>query len=184
MTNYLTLILLIILFLLILVNFYFLFHYLKKIYLHNKMLKDTIKLLNDNDLKTKNNLRKNVILKVKNEPYDLYYETFRVHIYIKLLSNYSKDPLYINNKYQWVIKGNKKNKIIDINSFIDFKPEITDKKEVIKLVIVYPNASALLKYINEVELDIIYPNKDLYGVYVLTYETIFNDKTIINRKNN
>lgn len=174
--------LLIILFLIILIICTIIFHYLKKIYLHNKMLKSTIKLLHSDNLNTKNNLRKNVISKVKNESYDLYYETIRFHIYIKLINNYNKDPLYINNKYQWVIKGSKKNKIIDINSFIDFKSDVKDKKEIIKLVIVYPNASALLKYVNEVELDIIYPNKDLYGVYVLTYETIFNDKTIINKK--
>ena len=58
--------------------------------------------------------------------------------------------------------------------------KIKDDKEIHKLFIVYPNARQLMRAVNECEYEFIYPETDVFGVNVITYNTLLYTKEVKN----
>lgn len=119
---------------------------------------------------------------VKRKPYDIYYETI-THIYnIRVLPNYKHKELFLESKTKWVMVNHieeKKHQDAKIKNFINYNPLPQGKKDIIKIVLVYPNAKAIIKFINQCELNFIYDDKEVYGVKVITYENLYNRHSII-----
>ena len=41
-----------------------------------------------------------------------------------------------------------------------------------KIFLIYPNARSLLRYINECEMEFVYPQTDVYGARIITYKAL------------
>lgn len=143
---------------------------------------------------SKTNKRKNDILKLfmtacqnkeitkytlqylKKADYDVYFESEKSIYYVKVILNPGSQEICINNAVQWQIR-----KLNDPNGHLVFVEKIEslmrldlknkEKKEH-KLFIIYPNTRALLKVINECEMVFVYPDTDVYGASVVTYQNL------------
>ena len=118
--------------------------------------------------------------------YDFYFES-RTHIYyIKVVPNFKNYEISVNNKTRWQIidrKNDGKLKYVEnISELMNYNITFASKKIVKKLYIIYPNAISLVKYINECELAFIYPDTDVYGCNIITYQNLKEHPEIIEAK--
>lgn len=96
---------------------------------------------------------------------------------IKIIYNYSKLEISVNNKNHWELNdkvvaskksGTKLEGIYDLINKQDFSFELPMKK----VYLIYPSSKVLLKAVNESELNFIQPNTDCYGVHLIKYDEI------------
>lgn len=117
-----------------------------------------------------------------NMPYDILFETLTSVYYIKIIYNYGASEISINNPYKWEVRksinDNNNRYISNLGYFIDFKVKET-KKTCKKLFIIYPNARVIVRYINECELKFVYPDNEIKGYNVVTYQNLLMDDKII-----
>ncbi len=142
-----------------------------------------------NQLENIINLRKlkdSTTLKIsEDKAYDFYLES-RTHIYyIKVVPNFKNDEICVNNKTKWQIIRNMTNAnlfVENIDGLMNLDISYPTKKIIRKLYIIYPNANVLLKYINECEIVFIYPDTDVYGCNVITYQNLIEHPECIEGK--
>ncbi len=104
------------------------------------------------------------------EPYDYIFKTPNHNYYIQVVPNFGTYEICINNSVKWQIR-----KSFNDNS-MNFVPNVEklmrldiDDPKAKKLYIIYPNATSLLKYINECEMIFVRPETDVYGANVVPY---------------
>lgn len=104
------------------------------------------------------------------EPYDYIFKTPKYDYYIQIVPNFGAYEICINNSVKWQIR-----KSFNDNS-MNFLPNVDklmrldlDDPKAKKLYIIYPNATSLLKYINECEMIFVRPETDVYGTNVVPY---------------
>lgn len=150
-------------------------------YLHKrKMTSDVMELLKM--IAIENKISNYKLILVTKAAYDIYFETITHSYYIKLIKNFNNAEISVNNPYMWQIRETleeKKIKFVEgIYEFVNFKPE-ESKKQVTKIALVYPNARALMRYINECELNFIYPDTIVNDCYIMTYEAVASNHDLI-----
>ncbi len=115
------------------------------------------------------------LIKEKNKPYDYYLETVSNIYYIKVIYNYSCYEISINSKYKWQYRKDiydEKIRFIEgITDFVNMKFQ-SQKKEVKKICLIYPNSRSLLYYINESDIAFVNAEEPLYGINFVTYEQL------------
>ncbi len=104
------------------------------------------------------------------EPYNYIFKTPKHNYYIQIVPNFGAYEICINNSVKWQIR-----KSFNDNS-MNFVPNVDklmrldlDDPKAKKLYIIYPNATSLLKYINECEMVFVRPETDVYGANVISY---------------
>lgn len=120
---------------------------------------------------------------VKKSTHDFYFETDKHIYYIKVIYNLSNQEICINNAIKWQLR-----RLNDHNETFSFVEGVeplmrldltnTEKKEH-KLFIIYPDITALLKVINECEMVFVYPDTDVYGARVISYDKLVEDTSIL-----
>lgn len=102
----------------------------------------------------------------------------QIHYYFKVIDNRSKHDITIYDRYNIYrrTRNNHKKKIRNIQSFIDFVPE---KPHYVKVLIINPNASAILKYHNVGEFHIVDYFHRLYGIHIIPLEKIITDSELL-----
>ncbi len=98
---------------------------------------------------------------------------------IKIIYNFDKLEISINNKNYWQVNDkivSSKKGGAKLNDIYDLINETVDEKYK-KIYIIYPDAKAIIKALNESELVFVNPTTNCYGVNVLKYNDI---KEIIN----
>ncbi len=118
--------------------------------------------------------------------YDIYFEC-RTNIYfVKIVKNLSNHEICVNNRIKWQLStslNDSKVKLVeDIEGLMDKKIDFQTKKIVKKIFIIYPNAKLLLRYINECDLNFIYPTTDVYGANIITYQALKENPNLIEGK--
>ncbi len=103
-------------------------------------------------------------------------------IYICVVSNFNCNEILVNSPLKWQTKANPTDESI---KFIDsiktpMLAKINEDKEVKKLFIIYPNARQLMRAVNECEYEFIYPETDVFGVSVITYNELLYTKEVKN----
>lgn len=113
----------------------------------------------------------------EDKAYDFYYENAKNIIFIKIVFNFDKEEICVNNKVKWQLKKNKNDHreryVQNIEPLMNKVFE--SNKKVQKIFIVYEDSRSLLKYINESELIFITPKVDVYGSKVITYNELKNN---------
>ena len=121
-------------------------------------------------------------LKNDNLPYDFTLTTKKSIFYIMIVKNAFSDEICINNSVKWQKgrpQGQENAKFFnDIDKLMRVDLPKTEGKKTRKLYIIYPNARLLLKYINECEMEFVYPITDVYGTNVVTYFEFKDDINI------
>ena len=115
--------------------------------------------------------------------YDYYIESEKHKYFIKLINNPTKDEICVNNAIKWQLRSGVKEKEIRFVEGVEslMRMDIKkDEKQVHKLFIIYPNAKALLKVINECEMVFVNPNTDIYGANIITFNQLEQDHELIN----
>lgn len=113
---------------------------------------------------------------VKKANYDVYFESEHSIYYVKIIFNPGCYEICINNAIKWQIRkindhSERMNFVENIEPLMRLDLRNKDKEEY-KLFIVYPNARALLKVINECEMVFVYPDTDVYGASVVSYKNL------------
>lgn len=94
----------------------------------------------------------------------------------KIIRNFSNAEINVNSKLYWQINhgavssrksGEKMNNVYDLICFDESSLKL-DKK-VIKVHIIYPNASRIMKVLNECEMKMVTPKLDIYGTRIVKY---------------
>lgn len=100
--------------------------------------------------------------------------------YVYTIYNPKCSEILINSKNKWQIKENPTDdSIVFLEDIVrPMMSQIKDEKEVRKLFIIYPNARQLMIAINECEYAFVYPNTDVYGANVVTYNRLLCMKDI------
>ena len=144
--------------------------------------------LNDEDENV--NLNSNDLFKLKRiskknnaqELYDFKMILPNKILFIKIIPNYSNAEICMNNATKWQIRksfNDTKENYIEIDEFVRFDAQKETKDiKACKLALVYPNANAILRYVNECEMKFVTPKTDLNGLFVMTYQdlkTNYND---------
>ena len=149
-------------------------------HINEKRKKDCFNLLEKICNNSKND---NYVLEtVNNKEYDYYIETEKDKFYIKLINNPSNQEICVNNAIKWQLRRSmyeKEMRFVDgVENLmrLDLKNE---GKTNHKIYIIYPNARALLKVINECEMVFINPTTDIYGARILTYRQLEEDNDLL-----
>ena len=104
------------------------------------------------------------------EPYDYIFRTPNHNYYIQVVPNFGAYEICINNSVKWQIRksfnDNSMNFVPNVEKLMRLDLEDPKAK---KLYIIYPNATSLLKYINECEMIFVRPETDVYGTNVIPY---------------
>ena len=149
-------------------------------YRHQKMYENILNLLAN--IAKENKIINYKLRRVKRKPYDIYYETI-THIYnIKVLANYKNQELFLKDKTNWQFIDHVedlKHTEIKIAEFINLDSKNQGKKDIIKMILIYPNAKAIISFINQCELNFVYDDKEIYGTKIVTYENLYNRHNII-----
>ncbi len=136
-----------------------------------KMYKDVYDTLNSLKIKSRENEFE--IKKSNDKSYDYIFKTPNNVFYIKIIPNFSNYEICINNSVKWQIR---KSFGDDSLNFVEGVEDLMrmefSERNAKKLYIVYPNAKALLKYINECEMVFVKPETDVYGASVVSYQAI------------
>lgn len=118
----------------------------------------------------------NVIIANK-ECYDYKLSKNNITYLIKVIYNYNKLEISVNNKNHWEVNdkvvsskkgGTKLQGIYDLIN-VEYKDE-----SIRKIYLIYPTAKVLLKAVNESELTFIYPNTNCYGVNLIKFDEFNN----------
>ena len=143
-----------------------------------KMNKDIADALNNLRIKTKENEFE--IKKSNDKAYDYIFKTPNSLFYIKVIPNFSNYEICINNSVKWQIR---KSFGDDSLNFVDGVEDLMrmefEQKNAKKLYIIYPNAKALLKYINECEMVFVKPETNIYGASVVSYQALKENPNIL-----
>lgn len=120
---------------------------------------------------------------VKKDTHDFYFEDEKNIYYIKVIYNLSNQEICINNAIKWQLRKfgepNQKNQFVDeVEPLMRLDLNHPTKKEH-KLFIVYPDATALLKVINECEMEFVYPDTDVYGACVIPYAKLVENLNLL-----
>lgn len=146
----------------------------------NKMKNDVLNLLER--IAEENKINNYKLYYYSKSIYDIYFETLTHVYYIKLIPNFQNAEISVNSPYKWEVRENlseRKPKFIDgIYEFLNMKTSDT-KKQITKIAIIYPNARALMRYINECELNFVYPDTNISGCFIMTYESINSNHDLI-----
>ena len=136
-----------------------------------KMYKDVYDTLNSLKIKSRENEFE--IKKSNDKSYDYIFKTPNNVFYIKIIPNFSNYEICINNSVKWQIR---KSFGDDSLNFVEGVEDLMrmefSERNAKKLYVVYPNAKALLKYINECEMVFVKPETDVYGASVVSYQAI------------
>lgn len=113
---------------------------------------------------------------IKGKVYDYEVDTKECIYLIKVIYNFQKLEISINNKNYWQLNdkivtskkgGAKLEGIYDlINTNFDYE------KQYKKVYVIYPDTKAIIKALNESELIFVEPDTDCYGVNVIKYKEI------------
>lgn len=122
-------------------------------------------------------------LALKKSPiYDIYFETLTHTYYIKVIFNFQSLDICLNNPYKWELgqsEFNESPKFVDgVERLIDFKPPKT-RKENKKIFLIYKNSRSIMRYINECELNFIYPQDEINGCNIITYMELLAEHSLI-----
>lgn len=120
---------------------------------------------------------------VKKDTHDFYFEDEQSIYYVKVIYNLSNQEICINNAIKWQLKKlgepNQKHLFVDeVEPLMRLDLSHPSKKEH-KLFIVYPDATALLKVINECEMEFVYPDTDVYGAHVIPYNKLIENLNLL-----
>lgn len=113
---------------------------------------------------------------MKKEVYDLYFEGDESIYYVKVLDKLTGKEVCINNALKWQIREYGLEQSMHFVEGIeglmrmDWTPNSSKRQH--KLFLIYPNARALLKVINECEMAFIYPDTDVYGTQVINWRLL------------
>ena len=148
-----------------------------------KMYKDVYDALNSLRIKSRENEFE--VKRTSNEKaYDYTFKTPTSIFYIKIVPNFSNYEICINNSVKWQIR---KSFGDDSLNFVEGVEDLMrmefSEKNAKKLYIIYPNAKALLKYINECEMVFVRPETDVYGTNVIPYVALKEKPEIFNKIN-
>ena len=136
-----------------------------------KMYKDVYDTLNSLKIKSRENEFE--IKKSNDKSYDYIFKTPNNVFYIKIIPNFSNYEICINNSVKWQIR---KSFGDDSLNFVEGVEDLMrmefSERNAKKLYVIYPNAKALLKYINECEMVFVKPETDVYGASVVSYQAI------------
>ena len=114
---------------------------------------------------------------------DYIFETIKYRYYIKVVPNFSNQEITVNNSVKWQLRKSFNDETLrfvnGIEPLMRLELSNTDGKQSKKLYIVYPNARALLKYINECEMEFVHPDTDVYGTNIITYINLNENRDII-----
>ncbi len=112
----------------------------------------------------------NSLTKTLGAPFDYLLETKTKKIYIKLLRGYSNYDLYINDENNTYFKKtlSNKEKKVKLNNLINVSLPIDQNKEVIKLIIIYPNCNFVFHRMTELQEEYIDFNKEIYGLNIIS----------------
>ena len=136
-----------------------------------KMYKDVYDALNSLKIKSREN---EFEVKRSNEKsYDYIFKTPNNVFYIKIIPNFSNHEICINNSVKWQIRKSFGDDSLNFVEGVEdlMRLEFSEKNSK-KLYVIYPNAKALLKYINECEMVFVKPETDVYGATVISYQAI------------
>ena len=100
----------------------------------------------------------------------MYYENITNIYYVKVLKNLNGGAIFIKNKNDFYYEKNSiKYKFIkSLKKFINYEPKKNDRKEIRKLVVVYPMASAIIEEKKEKSILM----KDYATSFLQTYQWI------------
>ncbi len=121
---------------------------------------------------------------VRNSCYDYILDIKNAIYYIKVIPHFSNDEICVNNRIKWQIRNGSFDdsvRMVDgIEPLMNMPMNEDNKnKKMKKLYIVYPSARVLLKYINECEMEFIYPDTDVYGANIVNYSQLLSEENII-----
>lgn len=119
---------------------------------------------------------------VKKDAYDLVYEDDKRVIYVKIVYNPANREICVNNAIKWQLRTHGGSEEMSFVEGIEalMRMDVKQKEKYNKKVyIVYPSARALLKVINECEMVFIYPETDVYGTYILSYNDLKENPELI-----
>ena len=170
----------VIIFLLIL--FIIIYNLIKK-WRTTKMFYDCEKVLQS--LIDKNNPNQYKIERINSkEPYDYIFRTPKYNYYIQIVPNFGAYEICINNSVKWQIRKSFNDESMNFVPNVDklMRIDIDDPKAR-KLYIIYPNATSLLKYINECEMVFVRPETDVYGANVIPYAGLKERPELFNKIN-
>ncbi len=104
------------------------------------------------------------------EAFDYVFYTPKYNFYIQIVPNFGSHEICINNSIKWQIRKSFNDTSMNFVPNIDklMRLDIDDPKAK-KIYIIYPNATSLLKYINECEMIFVRPETDVYGTNVIPY---------------
>lgn len=152
-----------------------------KNYKISKRRNDIIKLFGK--IATHNGITDYKIEYVKKDTHDFYFETAKHIYYIKVIFDHKEQEICINNSTKWQLRAFHDSMtptqfVSGVEPLMRLDLENREKKEH-KLFIIYPNARALLKVINECEMVFVYPDTDVYGSTVVTYKKMVEDLDLL-----
>lgn len=135
----------------------------------SKMFSDCDKVL-QSLIDPKNSNEYKIIKNTSKEPYDYIFKTPLHNFYIQVVPNFGTYEICINNSIKWQIRKSFNDNSMNFVPNVDklMRLDIDDPKAK-KLYIIYPNATSLLKYINECEMIFVRPETDVYGTNVIPY---------------
>ena len=124
-------------------------------------------------LKTKSHEHEFDLKKSNEKEYDYVFKTLHNVFYIKVVPNFSNHEICINNSVKWQIRKSFGDDSLNFVEGIEnlMRMEFSEKNAK-KLYIIYPNAKALLKYINECEMVFVKPETDVYGATVISFQAL------------
>ena len=130
--------------------------------------------------------------KSKDRRYDVIIEDGQFIMYMAFCRVPINSTITINSRNTWSLRfgGKRKGKgyssqryLNELKPFLSFNPE--SNKTIYKVVIVYPDTEAILKYMNESEIMEIKPENISFGYKAITYKELFekfDDLFILNQK--
>lgn len=110
-----------------------------------------------------------------------YKITFKTQVaYICVINNPKCNEILINSKTKWQTKSSPQDESIKfIDKVVDaMNVKINYEREVDKIFIIYPNARQLMIALNECEYAFVYPQTDVYGAKVFTYNRLVHTNEI------
>ena len=136
-----------------------------------KMYKDVADALNG--LRIKSREKEFDLKKSQDKAYDYIFKTPNNVFYVKIVPNFSNHEICINNSVKWQIRKSFGDDSLNFVEGIETLMRMEfNEKSAKKLYIIYPNAKALLKYINECEMVFVKPETDIYGATVISYQAL------------
>lgn len=165
---YIPLYILAFIFLMIILDFIFI------IYKHYKIKKDI-----ENKLNKFCNNRLSSLTIVKNKSYEYILELKTSVYLIKLIPNYRQKELIVYSKDGWYFRSkNGLLKTLDLKEFMDEEYEVSNHKKLKKLLVIYPECLNMVHYNGEYDIEIIFDELELYGLYTITSSALLNKEEI------